>query len=413
MGTRGARWDIVESREAAEKAAERQAKLAETLSEDDKKLSQNEGLTVWRIENLEMVPVPEDMVGKFFDGDAYIVLKTSRKGSSNKLSYDLFFWLGANCSTDEMGAAAYLSVQMDEGVLGGAATQHREVMQNESKMFKKCFQAIEYMPGGVSSGMKHVEPDTYPTRLLKVKGTKDAVRVIPVAVSASELSAGDVFILDLAPGNKIILWNGSASSVIERSKGGAVLEDLERKRVNRFDGVWRALPFCCRLLRAFAAMPRPHLRPAYAPPLTRACAHVRAGVDGREKVSVAALEQNEMKDDDPDAKLFWAALGGKPEGGIPATSAEEASADDAASAAQSAHSKIWHVRFESGGAPTVKELSQRPLSKKMLLSDDAFVLELSSAVWVWIGEKANKEERRAAMKQAGDLMDSSPKTLLR
>ena len=125
---------------------------------------------------------------------------------------------------------------------------------------------------------------------------------------------------------------------------------------------------------------------------------------------MAVLEQNEMNDDDPDAKLFWEALGGKPEGGIPETSAEEASADDAASAAQqSANAKIWHVRFEGGGSPTVKELSQRPLSKKMLLSDDTFVLELSSAVWVWIGSKANKEEHRAAMKQAGDLMDSEPK----
>ena len=62
MGSRGARWDIVESREAAEKAAARQEKLAASLSEEDKKLSQTEGLTVWRIEKMEMVAVPEDML---------------------------------------------------------------------------------------------------------------------------------------------------------------------------------------------------------------------------------------------------------------------------------------------------------------------------------------------------------------
>ena len=65
-----------------------------------------------------------------------------------------------------MGAAAYLTVQLDEGTFGGAATQHREVMLKESAMFRKCFPTLEYMAGGVASGMKHVTAMPSPARSL-------------------------------------------------------------------------------------------------------------------------------------------------------------------------------------------------------------------------------------------------------
>ena len=40
-----------------------------------------DGLEVWRIENLEMVPVPPSQYGQFYTGDSYIVLRT-RSGKS-------------------------------------------------------------------------------------------------------------------------------------------------------------------------------------------------------------------------------------------------------------------------------------------------------------------------------------------
>ncbi|KAF9932311.1 hypothetical protein BGZ65_004525, partial [Modicella reniformis] len=33
------------------------------------------GLWVWRIEQFKVVPVPKDQVGRFYNGDSYIVLK--------------------------------------------------------------------------------------------------------------------------------------------------------------------------------------------------------------------------------------------------------------------------------------------------------------------------------------------------
>jgi gelsolin len=50
-------------------------------------------MKVWRIENFKVVPWAHP--GTFYDGDSYIVLHTFKKDpKSEKLSHDLFFWLG-------------------------------------------------------------------------------------------------------------------------------------------------------------------------------------------------------------------------------------------------------------------------------------------------------------------------------
>ena len=38
------------------------------------------GLEIWRIEKMEMVPVPKKDYGSFFIGDSYILLKTDDVG---------------------------------------------------------------------------------------------------------------------------------------------------------------------------------------------------------------------------------------------------------------------------------------------------------------------------------------------
>lgn len=50
------------------------------------------GLQVWRIEKLELVPVPESLYGDFYVGDAYLVLHTAK--ASRGFTYRLHFWLG-------------------------------------------------------------------------------------------------------------------------------------------------------------------------------------------------------------------------------------------------------------------------------------------------------------------------------
>ncbi|XP_010710961.2 von Willebrand factor D and EGF domain-containing protein-like [Meleagris gallopavo] len=54
------------------------------------------GLQVWRVERLELVPVPASRHGDFFVGDAYLVLNTVRRGAA--VAYRLHYWLGLGSS---------------------------------------------------------------------------------------------------------------------------------------------------------------------------------------------------------------------------------------------------------------------------------------------------------------------------
>lgn len=60
---------------------------------------QTPGLQVWRVENFDLVPVPENLHGGFYTGDAYLILNTIKQRSGN-LQYDLHFWLGESADTN-------------------------------------------------------------------------------------------------------------------------------------------------------------------------------------------------------------------------------------------------------------------------------------------------------------------------
>lgn len=50
---------------------------------------------MWRIEKFQVKEWPEALYGSFYDGDSYIVLRTYKEDKdSEKLSYDLHFWIG-------------------------------------------------------------------------------------------------------------------------------------------------------------------------------------------------------------------------------------------------------------------------------------------------------------------------------
>ena len=103
-----------------DKAARRAAAAAEEAWHGCGKM---EGVEVWRIEAFKVVPWPRKDMGKFYDGDSYIVLHTYKENPlSPKLLHDIYFWLGAETTTDEMGAAAYKTVELDD-LFGGEPVQ--------------------------------------------------------------------------------------------------------------------------------------------------------------------------------------------------------------------------------------------------------------------------------------------------
>lgn len=144
-------------------------------------VTRSPGIIIWRIEKMELVQVPEKSYGSFFEGDCYMLLFTQKVG--NSLSYNIHYWIGSQSTQDEQGSAAIYTVQLDE-FLGSSPVQYREVQDHESDTFKGYFkQGIIYKKGGVASGMRHTETNTYDVkRLLHVKGKK---RVIAKEVEMS------------------------------------------------------------------------------------------------------------------------------------------------------------------------------------------------------------------------------------
>jgi len=198
------------------------------------------GVWIWRIEKFQVVAWPKDSYGSFFSGDSYIILHTFKEPDANKLKHDLFFWLGKTTSQDEMGTAAYKTVELDT-LLDDEPVQHRECQGYESDLFLELFKGkLRIMDGGIDSGFKHVEPEKYKPKLLHVKGKK-TVRALEVPLAVSSLNSGDSFVLD--GGLEVFVFQGKETNVQEKNKALEVARAITQERgkaklitVNEGDG---------------------------------------------------------------------------------------------------------------------------------------------------------------------------------
>lgn len=59
----------------------------------DEDAGQIPGLTIWEIENFLPNQIEEAVHGKFYEGDCYIVLKTS-VDDTGSLTWQIYFWIG-------------------------------------------------------------------------------------------------------------------------------------------------------------------------------------------------------------------------------------------------------------------------------------------------------------------------------
>ena len=164
------------------------------------------GLEIWRIENLEPKPYPKADYGTFFKGDSYIVLKSTQKPGYSSLNWDIYFWLGGDSSQDEQGAAALMTVELDD-YLGGAPVQHREV-EVPSRRSRPALQEDR-----VQEGRRRLRLQDRRARRVRddaVAGEGRACARCPSARSTRRRSTGDVFILETQ--DVIYQWNGKEAN---------------------------------------------------------------------------------------------------------------------------------------------------------------------------------------------------------
>lgn len=193
-------------------------------TEDQWKHAGETDLQIWRIEQFKVVPVPKEHHGTFYNGDSYIVLRTTKV--EEQVKYDIHFWIGKSSTQDEYGTAAYKSVELDD-FLHHKATLHREVENHESNLFKSYFKHLVYKEGGVASGFHHVGPEQYKPKLYHIKGKHQLV-VTESDPDASLMNEGDVYVLDT--GLKFFVWKGPQANHIEKFKGNQIALALKDER---------------------------------------------------------------------------------------------------------------------------------------------------------------------------------------
>uniref|UniRef100_A0A4W6DBQ1 Villin like n=1 Tax=Lates calcarifer TaxID=8187 RepID=A0A4W6DBQ1_LATCA len=303
-------------------------------------VSRKPGMQIWTINNMQLVPVPAQGFGNFFEGDCYIVLHiTEKKGSGQ--SADIHYWIGNSSSQDEQGAAAIYVTQLDE-YLGGSPVQHREVQGSESPRFRSYFKnGLIYKKGGVASGFRHVDTNAYNVlRLLHVKGRKH-VAATEVEVSWNSFNNGDIFLLDM--GKAIVQWNGPQSNRREKLKAVLLAQDIrDRER------------------------------------------------GGRAQIGVV---EGGNEEDSPELMKVMMAVLGQRTGQL-----KDAIPDDKPDQVQNASVRLV---FENSGNLVVQEVATQPLTQDLLHSSDCYIVDQrGSSVMVWKGKQASKEERREALNRA-------------
>ncbi|KAL8581964.1 hypothetical protein ACOMHN_027946 [Nucella lapillus] len=209
-------------------ATDRAVKKASAETEPAwKNAGKKPGLQIWRINNFKVEAWPTSQYGEFFKGDSYIILNTYKDKESDKLLYDVHFWIGQQSTQDEYGTAAYKTVELDT-LLDDVPVQHREVQAHESEMFRKYFKTLVYMDGGANSGFKHVEPKAYKPRLFKVTSKGKCVGAKQVKVRRDQITSDDCFVLDA--GIVFYHFTGSTANYMESYSAQQVLQQLKSSR---------------------------------------------------------------------------------------------------------------------------------------------------------------------------------------
>ncbi|XP_074660060.1 gelsolin-like protein 2 [Tubulanus polymorphus] len=302
-----------------------------------------QALFVWRIEKFKVVPWTLEDYGSFFSGDSYIVF-SQRKNPENPddMLQDVHFWIGQKSSQDEYGTAAYKTVELDT-LLDDKPVQHREVQGYESNLFKSYFDSITIMKGGCDSGFRHVTPEKYKTRLFHFSGTGKKITVKEVSLDQKSLTPNDVFLLD--QGLTIIQWNGKACNKDEKFKAVQYLQKL------------------------------------------------KSGRHG--KCSSECLDDGD-DDDSDEAKSFYSALNGT--GGNDDDDDDDDDQTDQVDGSN-AEKKLFRLS-DKNGQMEFEHVTSGSVTKRDFKSNDVFIFDTGSEVFVWVGKGASPAEKKNGLSYA-------------
>ncbi|ELU16604.1 hypothetical protein CAPTEDRAFT_151582 [Capitella teleta] len=183
------------------------------------------GLTCWEIENFIPNLIDEALIGKFYEADCYILLKTFIDDHGS-LDWELYYWIGAKSPLDKKACSAIHVVNL-RNMLGAECRCIREEMGDESEEFLDLFEnGVSYIEGGrTASGFYTVEDTDFPPRLYRVSGGQN-LHLHVCSVSVTSLDPRFTFILDC--GKVLFIWMGRKAKLMNRSKARLIAEKINK-----------------------------------------------------------------------------------------------------------------------------------------------------------------------------------------
>jgi gelsolin len=188
----------------------------------------------------------------------------------------------------------------------------------------------------------------YFKRLFQVKGKKN-IRVRQVDLSIAAMNKGDCFILDA--GNDIYVYVGKDSKRVEKMKATSAANQIRDQDHN-----------------------------------------------GRARVQIV-----DEFSSDTDKEHFFTVLGSGSPSQVPDASTAE---DDESFERKDESGTTLYTVTDASGSLQVTPVAQKPLKQEMLNTNDCFILDTGSGIYVWVGKKATEQEKKQAMSRAQGFLQS-------
>ncbi|EFA76836.1 hypothetical protein PPL_09588 [Heterostelium album PN500] len=197
---------------------------------------------MWYVDNMKILPIPEEEYGHFYSGNCYLIRYTYTRW--NALKYIIYIWQGADATRQDVGSSSLLSKDIrDIFVLTDSNTTYMWEGSGASKVLKE--QAAKLATLIVNSPSKSaatIQEGQEPEEFWKMLGGKakyandqllkhpKSVKLFAIVNTGTiirsdevfnfnqyELQANRVFILDNKV--KMYVWSGSRATEKEKKRG--------------------------------------------------------------------------------------------------------------------------------------------------------------------------------------------------
>ncbi|XP_043208965.1 advillin-like [Amphibalanus amphitrite] len=310
---------------------------------------------VWRVDGEELVPVPETEHGTFYRGDAYLVYSASEqtiygggRAVRGPLAVHIHFWIGSKTNVEAARVAASKAVKLDR-FLGGRPVQHRETERFESPRFRSYFRsALRYLEGSAS------QSDDYSARMFLIRGKRRPLIYQSPAVAWEYLNDGDAFVI--VTERFVFVWCGRSANGLEKIQAVRLAQALH----------------CGRTVVVVASGEEDRIPAAAKEVFT----------------SLLPLSKRAVRSADADSEeRHW------PDRRRPASEVA-----------------LFVVSVE-GDEVRPQLVKTGDLSQGDLVPDDVFIVDVGYVVWLWVGRRAQQEERAEGVRFAEEYMKQTGRAL--